>query len=117
MMTKKIIFLSLFSFFLFSFQPFLVVYSAITPPLDPLMVTSPESFFQIESISSFDSASSTFVPLIQENYIEPQDEFVATITPSEIATSTQKTEPLVVLIEFVKSIFAKIFRLFGFAGQ
>ncbi|MDO8442665.1 MAG: hypothetical protein Q7S81_00135 [bacterium] len=114
MMTKKTIFLSLFSFFLFSCQPSLVAYSATASPLDPLMITSPESFFKIKPISSYDSASSTFVPLIQENYIEPQDEFVATATPAEIATSTQKTEPIVVLIEFVKSIFAAFFRLFGF---
>lgn len=114
MMIKKIIFLSFLSFFLFSCQPSLMVCSATTPPLDPFTVTSPESFFEIKSISSYDSASSTFVPLIQENYSEPQDEFVATATSTEIATSTQKTEPLVVLIEFVKGIFAAIFRLFGF---
>lgn len=114
MMIKKIIFLSLFPLFFFLCQPSPVVYSTTTPPLDPLMVTSPESIFQIKSISSYDSASSTFTPLIQENYSEPQDEFVATATPAEIATSTQKTEPIVALIEFIKSIFLAIFRLFGF---
>ena len=85
-----------------------------TSLLEPLTATTPESLFQIKSISSYGSSSPAFVPLIQENYLDPQNDLVATATPTEIATSTPGREPIVVLIEFVKSIFAVIFRIFGF---
>lgn len=39
---------------------------------------------------------------------------ISTTTIAEIATTTQKTDPIVALVEFVKKIFIGLFRIFGF---
>ena len=53
-------------------------------------------------------------PSIQENLPAPQTGLSATTTSEETAAPTPKIEPIISLINFVKSIFTGFFRFFGF---
>lgn len=82
-------------------------------------ITVQKQTIQIPSVFTSTPLAPKIVPEIKvassttENDLLGSKTDLSTTSPSEIATTSQNTEPIIALIEFIKKIFTGIFRIFG----